>query len=105
MTRTLNKANYEGAEFGLSPMKQAESGNKYYWVLIYPKQGDVIYCATSQSFTALLGENADDKKLAEVIKAHQGEFEVADMADDAQFDDGTPIMCIRKRAHRVAVDW
>lgn len=110
MTVTLNKSNYGNCEFGLSAMKKSESGHKFYWVLIYPPKGDVMYCATSDSFTALLGDNADDAKLAEVIKANQNKYEIANIQDkqsgtDATFEDGTPIYCIRTKAHRVAINW
>lgn len=111
MTVTLNKANFANCEFGISSLKRAKnSDNSFYWVLIYPSQGDVMYCATSESFTKLLGTAADDSKLVEVLAAHQGEFEIANITDDdsgtdATFEDGTPIFCIRKRAHRMAVAW
>lgn len=110
MTITLNKENFGNCEVGLSAMKTAKSGNKFYWVLIYPQTGDVMYCATSDSFTKLLGENANDDTLKKVIKDTQNMYEIANIQDeqsgtDATFEDGTPIYCIRKRAHRVALEW
>lgn len=111
MTITINKENFGTYDFGLSPLKKAKDGDtQFYWVLMYPKKGDVMYAATSESFTKLLGKDADDDKLVEVIAAHQNEFEVANihddaLDDDARFEDGTPIYCIRKRAHRKSVNW
>ena len=100
----LNKANFGDCEFGLSALKEAKSGSKFYWVLIYPQKGDVLYCATSESFTKLLGDSANDDKLVEVIAAHQDEFEVAPIIDEetnmeATFKDGTVIYAILKRTH------
>ena len=110
MTITLNKSNFGNCEFGISALKTAGSGKQFYWVLIYPAQGDVMYCATSESFTKLLGDNCDDDALVKVIAENQDNFEIANITDeksgtDATFEDGTPIYCIRKKAHRKAVAW
>lgn len=103
-TIALNLDNFENCEFGISQMVTSESGNKFYWVHIYTKD-ETYSCATSESFTALLGENADDDKLIDVILDNEDKFEVANIVDEkttmpACFDDGTFIYCIRKRAHR-----
>jgi len=117
MATTLNKANYGNAEFGVSPLKTIDSkanpGQKYsfYWVLIYKPDGEMQYCATSESLTKLMGDNCTDKKFCEeVIPQIAGQYEVAEMRDKdtnalACFEDGTQIYCLRKRAHRMAAAW
>lgn len=106
----LNKLNFGNCEFGLSAQKTTLSGKKFYWVLIYFPKGEVWYCATSESFTELLGDNADDSILAKVISEHQNKYEIACLIDHVSgkkstFEDGTPIYCIRKRAHRRPASW
>ena len=114
---TLNKANYGEAQFGVSPMKtinsKANPGEKYsfYWVLIYMPDGEVQYCATSDSLTKIMGENCNDDKFCDtILPSIEGQFEVVQMEDKdsntpATFEDGSPVYCIRKRAHRKAAAW
>ena len=108
---TLNKANFGNAEFGVSPLKTAESGHKFYWVLIYSSDGDVNYCATSETLTKVMGEDCDDEKFCKtVLPSIEGQYEVAPITDKetgevATFEDGSTIYCLRKRAHRMAAAW
>lgn len=117
MATTLNKANYGNAEFGVSPLKtinsKANPGQKYsfYWVLIYMPDGEILYCATSESLTKTMGNDCNDDKFCDnILPAIEGQYEVAEMRDKdtnalACFEDGTQIYCLRKRAHRKAAKW
>ena len=114
---TLNKANFGDCEFGVSPLKtinsKANKGQQYsfYWVLIYHPNGEVQYCATSESLTKTMGTDCNDDKFCDtILPAVEGQYEVAPMEDKesqtpATFEDGSPIYCIRKKAHRKAAAW
>ena len=91
-------------------MRSAEDSEgkafNYYWATL---AGHI--CCTGKRFTELLGTNADDNKLKEVLKAHQNEFQISQATDDdgdpiyIQDDPDRPLLKIQAKAHSVTMDW
>ena len=97
-------------EVSLSSMREAtdSEGNafNYYWATI-----NGMICCTGKKFTQELGTNADDNKLAEVIKATEGKFQISQATDEdgdpiyIQDDPDRPLLKIQAKAHSVAFEW
>ena len=106
----ISKETLGQCEVSLSSMRNAtdSEGNEfnYYWATL----GGLI-CCTGKKFTALLGTNADDAKLREVLKAHQNEYQISQATDEdgdpiyIQDDPDRPLLKIQAKAHSVTMDW
>ena len=91
-------------------MRSAEDSEgrpfNYYWATI-----NGMICCTGKKFTALLGANADDNKLMEVIKANNGNFQISQATDEdgdpifIQDDPDRPLLKIQAKAHSVTFEW
>jgi hypothetical protein len=106
----INRENFNKMSVTLSKMREAEDsqGNKfgYYWLTL-----NGMICCTGKKFTAELGENADDAKAAEVIKANEGKFQISQATDEdgdpiyIQDDPDRPLLKIQAVAHSVTFEW
>lgn len=106
----ISKATLGQCEVSLSSMRTAtDSENNefnYYWATL---AGHI--CCTGKKFTTLLGVNADDNKLKEVLKAHQNEFVIAQAVDEdnepifINNDPDQPLLKIQAKPHSVTMDW
>ena len=106
----INRENLGNCEVSLSSARSATDfeGHEfnYYWATL----GGMI-CCTGKKFTALLGTNADDRKLMEVLKAHQNEFQISQATDEdgepiyIQDDPDRPLLKIQAKPHSVTMDW
>ena len=106
----INRENFKKMSVTLSSIREAEDseGNafNYYWATI---NGHI--CCTGKKFTALLGKDADDNKLAEAIKANEGKFQISQAIDEdgepiyVNDDPDRPLLKIQAVAHNVTFEW
>ena len=106
----ISKETLGQCEVSLSSVRTAtDSENKpfnYYWATLAG-----YICCTGKKFTQLLGDAADDHKLMEVLKAHQGEFVISQATDEdgepiyIQDDPDRPLLKIQAKPHSVTMDW
>lgn len=111
----INKNTLKGVEVSLSSARTAENseGEKftYYWATLFLPSGGKIIACTGQKFSKLLGESADDDKLADVLVANAGKFEISQATgEDGQpiyinGDPDQPLLKIQATAHKVALKW
>jgi len=104
-----------GAEVSISSARTAENSNGekfiYYWVTFFLPSGSKLIACTGQKFTKLLGESADDDKLADVLVANAGKFEISQAVDEdgepiyINSDPDQPLLKIQATAHKVALKW
>lgn len=114
---SISKENFPSLEVSLSTLRTHNAdgepyvdseGNpfSFYWITL---NGNI--CATGRKFTALLGDNATDASAAQVIKAHQDEFMMAQATDAdgspiyIDDDPSRPLLKVVARAHSVMVEW
>lgn len=111
----INKNTLMGAEVSISSARSAETtdGEKftYYWVTFFLPSGSKLIACTGKKFTSLLGNDAGDDKLADVLVANAGKFEISQAVDEdgepiyINGDPDTPLLKIQATAHKVALKW
>jgi hypothetical protein len=118
----INKENFKGLEVNLSNYRSKDvDGNPYvdsegnpfgfYWVSFFLPDGTQYICCTGKAFTELLGTDADEDKLIEVLNANLGKFQISQATEDdgspiyVQDDPDKPLLKIQKTPKRVSVGW
>lgn len=106
----INRENFKKMSVTLSKIREAEDseGNKfnYYWATI-----NGLICCTGKKFTALLGTDADDDKLAAALKENEGKFQISQAIDEdgdpiyVNDDPDRPLLKIQAVAHSVTFEW
>ena len=105
----ISRENFEKVTLTLSTMRSAEDSEgksfNYYWATI-----NGMVCCTGRKFTELLGKDANDDKLRDVIKENEGKFQICQASDDdgpiyINDDPDRPLLKIQAKAHSVTMDW